>query len=106
MKLLVKIEGGPSPGVTIAGEQRDLVALAEQIKAGAAIRPEGIIPLEDVHVEGEYHHEWIAFEVVKSFPVARDDQKVKAAPMKLAIVAVFFLMMVLVYFAYRGARTF
>ena len=105
MKLLVKLEGGPSPGVTIAGEQRDLVALAEQIKVGAAARAEGVVPLEGVHVEGE-PHEWIAFEVVKSFPKARDEQKVKAAPMKLATVIAILVMIALVYLAYRGVRTF
>ena len=70
MKLLVKVEGGPSPGITIAGEQNDIVALGEQLKAGAASRAEGLVPIEGVHVEGE-PHEWIAFEVVKNFPRAR-----------------------------------
>ncbi|MDX2110143.1 MAG: hypothetical protein SFY80_07885 [Verrucomicrobiota bacterium] len=77
MKLLVKVEGGPSPGVTVAGEQKDIIALAEQIKSGAMSKSEGLIPIDGAHVEGE-PHEWIAFEVVKSFPRARDDQRVKA----------------------------
>lgn len=105
MKLLVKVEGGPSPGVTIAGEQKDLIALAEQIKSGAETKAEGSLPLTNAQVEGE-PHEWIAFEVVKSFPSARDDQKVKAAPVKLAVVIMFALLAGLCFLAYRGLRTF
>lgn len=105
MKFLVKVEGGQSPGVTIAGEQKDLVALAEQLKAGAESKTEGLIPLPQAEVEGE-PHEWIAFEVVRSFPQARDAQKVKAAPAKLAVVGFVLVMVVLCYLAYRGIQTF
>jgi hypothetical protein len=105
MKLLVKVEGGPSPGITIAGEQKDIIALAEQLKLGAESKAEGLVPIDGAHVEGE-PHEWIAFEVVKSFPRARDEQKVKAAPLKIGIVVIFALLAGLCYLAYRGIRTF
>lgn len=104
MKLLVKVEGGPSPGITIAGEQKDILALAEQLKVGAESQTEGLIPIDGAQVQGE-PHEWIAFEVVKSFPRARDEQKVKAAPLKFGVVAIFAVLAALCYLAYRGLRT-
>jgi hypothetical protein len=87
------------------GEQKDLIALAEQLKAGAAATHEGCIPIVDARVEGE-PHKWIAFEVVKNFSHARDEQKVDAAPRKLAILFLCALFVTLCYLAYRGIRTF
>lgn len=105
MRLLVKVEGGPSPGVTISGERDDLIALSQQLKVGAEAQDHGRILLKDVRVEGE-PHEWIEFEVVKSFPAARDDQKVKAAPIKLLVVFFFIFGAAICYLAFRGLRTF
>jgi len=104
MKLLVKVEGGPSPGVTIAGEKRDIIALAEQIKAEAQSKAEGLLPLEGVHVEGE-PHEWLGFEIVKSLPRARDEQKVRAAPLKIGVIVFLAVVVVVLYLAYRGVRS-
>ncbi len=105
MKLLVKVEGGPSPGVTIAGEQKDLITLAERLKSGAEAKSDGVIQIDGIQVEGE-PHEWIGFEVVRSFPKARDDQKVKAAPTKIVAFSMIVALLALLYLAYRGLRTF
>src|SRR4051812_40267936 len=101
MNLLVKVEGGPSPGVSIVGERKDLIALADQLKAGAESKEEGRIGLSRARVEGE-PHEWIEFELVKSLAVARDIQKVKAAPAKLGVVVFFVIAVGICYLAYRG----
>src|SRR5690242_9603369 len=104
MNLLVKVEGGPSPGVSIVGERTDLIALADRLKAGAESKEEGRIGFSDARVQGE-PHEWIEFELVKSLSTARDNQKVKAAPAKLGAVLFFVIAAVVCYFAYRGIRT-
>ena len=104
MNLLIKVEGGPSPGVSIVGERKDLIALAERLKAGAESKEEGRIGFSDARVEGE-PHEWIEFELVKSLATARDAQKVKAAPAKLGVVVFFVFAAVICFLAYRGIRT-
>lgn len=104
MKLVVKVEGGPSPGVTIVGEQRDLIALADRLKAGAESKEEGRIGFSDARVEGE-PHEWIEFELVKNLAAARDTQRSKSMPAKLGVVAFVFLAALICYLAYRGIRT-
>jgi hypothetical protein len=105
MKLLVKFEGGPSPGVVIAGERSDLDALADRIKKGLTAIDKGPIGLTDVHVQGE-PHEWIEFEIVENLATARDEQRVSAAPAKLAAIFICVLGAALCYLAYRGLRTF
>lgn len=65
----------------------------------------GLITFPDAHVEGE-PYEWLGFEVVRNLAAARDEQKVKAAPAKLAVVVFFIFVAVVCYLAYRGLRTF
>jgi hypothetical protein len=105
MKLLVKLESGPSPGVIIAGEREDLRILAEQLKTGVESQDKGTIYLKDAHVQGEPHG-WIAFEIAKNFSLARDDQKVRAAPTKIALIVLLVIIAAICYLAYRGLRTF
>lgn len=105
MNLVVKVEGGPSPGVSIVGERKDLLALADRLKAGVESKEEGLIGFSDTRVEGE-PHEWIEFELVKNLAAARDAQKMKAAPAKLGVVLFFVFAVAVCYLAYRGIRTF
>jgi hypothetical protein len=104
MKLLVKVEGGPSQGVSIVGERGDLIELADRLKAGLEAKEEGRIGFSDARIEGE-PHEWIEFELVKDLAAARKEQKVKAAPAKLGVVLFLVLAALLCYLAYRGIRT-
>jgi len=105
MKLVVKAEGGPSPGVTIIGEREDLVALAERLKAGATEKEKGFIGFGDIDVHGN-PYEWLEFELVRDLKPVREAQKTKQK-LSLLAVAVFFVFAVgLVYLAYRGVMSF
>jgi len=105
MKLVVKAEAGPSPGVTIIGEREDLVALADRLKAGATEKEEGRIGFGDIDVRGN-PHEWLEFEVVRDLKPVSDAQKTKQKLSLLAVAAIFVFAVGLVYLAYRGVRSF
>ena len=105
MKLIFKCEGGTSPGLTIVGERADLLALADQLKAGATEKEEGVVPISDAIVAG-YGVEWLEFQVVKNLEPLVAKQKKKERKSVLAATALFIFMISIGYLVYRGIKSF
>ena len=104
MKLIVKAEGGPSPGVTIIGEREDLIALADRLRAGATEKEKGRVGFGDFAVRGN-QYEWIEFEVVKSLKPLSDAQKIKQK-LSLLTIGLFFVVVVsIIYLACLGVMS-
>ncbi len=105
MQLHVKSVGGQSPGIMITGDRDSLLALADQIKAGAATVDDGPVRKDVFPAIGE-PCDWVQFRVSKSMPSVVRLHNAKTGGI-LAFVAFFYASLpVFAYLIYRGVRSF